>query len=70
MRPLCALSHIWYTPLMAMRGPKELVWIGSSLEDLRKFPDEVIMKLVKVSKEQLAAEITKHEQKRDEVYKK
>jgi len=26
---------------MAMRGPKELVWIGSSLEDLRKFPDEV-----------------------------
>ncbi len=44
---------------------KQRIW-----EMYGRFPDETIMKMMKVSKEQLAGIIAQHEQKKDEVYKK
>jgi phage-related protein len=35
------VSHFWYIASMSASPPRELVWIASSLKDLREFPEDV-----------------------------
>lgn len=35
------LYHIWHNKRMSMPDIKPLIWVGSSLRDLRAFPDAV-----------------------------
>lgn len=41
MEPLARLSQIGDNPRVAIEDARELVWVGSSREDLRAFPEEV-----------------------------
>jgi hypothetical protein len=38
---LFELSQIWDTPIMEADSTKDVVWVASSLDDLKKFPESV-----------------------------